>query len=144
MSAPASGPLVAVAAGVVFHRGRVLLSQRRAADHLGGLWEFPGGKIEPGETAAECLRRELREELAIEVAVLEPLLELEHAYPDRVVRLHFLRCRWIGGTPRALGCQAFAWAGPEELAFYPFPAADARFLSLLRDHPAWWCEETAG
>ncbi len=138
MPVPASGAVVEVAAGVVFHGGRVLLSRRRAADHLGGLWEFPGGKLEPGEGAAECLRRELREELAIEVTVEEELLSLEHAYPERRVRLHFLRCRWTGGVPRALGCQAFAWVRPEELDRYPFPPADARLLALLQEHPEWW------
>ena len=133
-------PPVEVAAGVIFHRGRVLLCQRRRGDHLGELWEFPGGKCEPGETPAACLHRELWEELAVRVTLIEPLLTLEHAYPDRQVRLHFFRCRLAAGEPRPLGCQALAWVTADELDCYEFPPADARLLELLRSTPAWWQE----
>lgn len=144
MTSPAQPAVMAVAAGLVFQNGRVLLSQRLDRDHLGGLWEFPGGKIEPGETPDQCLRRELREELDIEVAVGEPVAVIEHAYPERRVRLHFLRCRLVSGQPRAVGCQAFAWAAAPELAGYDFPAADASLLELLRCSPALWRDARAG
>lgn len=143
MSRPVPVPPVEVAAGIIFQRGRVLLCQRRRGDHLGGLWEFPGGKCEPGETPADCLHRELWEELAVQVTRLEPLLTLEHAYPDRRVRLHFFRCRLAAGEPRPLGCQALAWVTAEELDRYAFPPADARLLELLRGTPAWWQEPSA-
>lgn len=142
MTTPELSRPVEVAAGVVFHQGRVLLCQRRPGAHLGGLWEFPGGKCEPGETPAACLHRELWEELAIRVSPPEPILTLEHAYPDRHVRLHFFRCRLLEGEPRALGCQALAWVAPAELGQYRFPAADAQLLERLRNTPAWWREET--
>lgn len=137
-SAPEPSRIVEVAAGVVFYQGRVLLCQRRSDDHLGGLWEFPGGKIEPGETPAACLHRELWEELGIRVGPPEPILTLEHAYPERHVRLHFFRCHLLEGEARPLGCAALAWVTATELHRYDFPAADARLLERLRDNPAWW------
>lgn len=133
------GPkVIEVAAGLVFHDRRLLLAQRRSGDHLGGLWEFPGGKREPGETFPECLRRELREELGIEVEVDECVERLRHDYPERRVHLEFFRCTLRAGKPRALGCQALVWVTPEELGTYAFPAADARLLERLRSEPSWW------
>src|SRR6185503_21266775 len=100
---------IEVAAGVVFRDGRVLITQRRPDDHLGGLWEFPGGKRESGETFAACLRRELMEELGIEVEVGECLGSVTHRYPGKTVHLRFYRCAWRLHEPSALGCQDFAW-----------------------------------
>src|SRR6185369_202540 len=85
---------IEVAAGVVFRDGRVLITQRRPGGHLGGLWEFPGGKRESGETFARCLRRELMEELGIEAEVGECLGSVTHRYPGKTVRLKFYRCAW--------------------------------------------------
>jgi len=129
---------IEVAAGLVFHDRRLLLAQRRASDHLGGLWEFPGGKREPGETFPECLRRELREELGIEVEVGECVERIRHDYPECRVHLEFFRCALRAGEPRALGCQALVWVTREELGAYAFPAADARLLTRLRGEPSWW------
>jgi len=78
---------IEVAAGLVFRNGKLLITRRRANDPLGGLWEFPGGKRKPEETFQECLRRELREELGIEVDVGELLEAITHAYPDKTVHL---------------------------------------------------------
>src|SRR5262245_15313555 len=83
----AAGNAIEVAAGVVFRDGQVLITQRRPGDHLGGLWEFPGGKREPGETFEVCLQRELKEELGIEVDVGEWLDSVTHAYPEKTVHL---------------------------------------------------------
>src|SRR2546423_2979763 len=83
---------IEVAAGLVFRAGSLLITQRRPQDHLGGLWEFPGGKREPAETFEECLRRELREELGIEVQVQGLLASVQHAYPEKTVLLQFYRC----------------------------------------------------
>ena len=104
----------------------------REATHLGGLWEFPGGKVEPGETFETALVRELREELGIEVAVGELIETIEHDYPEKRVRLKFFRCEWRAHEPQPLGCPAFAWITREELSRYEFPAADARLLEKLR------------
>ena len=134
----AASQLIEVAAGLVFHRGRLLLAQRRTGDHLGGLWEFPGGKREAGETFPDCLRRELREELGVEVEVGERVESIRHDYPERRVHLEFFRCTLRAGEPRALGCQALVWVTQEELGAYAFPAADARLLDRLRREPLWW------
>lgn len=129
--APAS-PEIDVAAGLVFRDGRLLITQRQAGDHMGGLWEFPGGKRHSGETFPECLERELREELGIEVRVGELFAEIAHAYPDRRVRLKFFECRWMGNEPEAIGCSAWRWIRRAELAEYEFPPADARLLEAVR------------
>jgi len=130
--------MIEVAAGLVFRQGRVLLAQRFAGGHLGGLWEFPGGKREAGESFPEALRRELQEELGIEVEVGERVEGIVHHYPERVVRLEFFRCRLCQGEPRPLGCASLVWAAPEELDRYVFPAADERLLARLRAAPEFW------
>ena len=130
--------LIEVAAGLVFRHGRLLLTQRRTGDHLGGLWEFPGGKREPGEDFPACLRRELREELGIGVEVGPGLERVQHEYPDKAVYLEFFRCKLVEGEPQALGCQAIAWVTPQELSRYEFPAADARLLDRLTTETDLW------
>jgi mutator protein MutT len=129
---------IEVSAGLVFRDGKLLITQRHADTYLGGLWEFPGGKREPGETFEECLVRELREELGIEVEVGEILESLTHDYPEKSVRLEFFRCCWKQGEPQTLGCADFKWIGRAELDDYPFPAADARLLKLLKRSPELW------
>ena len=129
---------IEVAAGVVFCDGRVLITQRRPDDHLGGFWEFPGGKRESGETFAECLQRELKEELGIEVEVGEWLDSVTHTYPEKTVHLRFYRCAWRKHEPRVLGCQAFAWVTASQLSQYAFPPADETLLRKLRASAELW------
>src|SRR6185436_11917796 len=107
-----------VSAGLIFRDGKLLITQRHSGAHLGGLWEFPGGKREPQETAEQCLVRELREELGIEVEVGELFEHLEHRYPEKTVRLSFFRCRWKQHEPQALGCPAFKWITVAQLKDY--------------------------
>lgn len=114
-----------------------MITQRPEGGHLAGLWEFPGGKREPGESFEECLRRELREELGIEVEVGARVESLTHDYPERTVRLEFFLCRWLKHEPRAIGCPAFAWVTRDELNHYEFPAADARLVERLRAEGKW-------
>jgi 8-oxo-dGTP diphosphatase len=125
------GP-VEVSAALIFHGGRLLIARRQADSHLGGLWEFPGGKREPGETFEQCLVREIREELGMEIAAGKLFEEIAHTYPGRTVRLKFFICEWLGGEPQALGCAAFKWVRRDELGNYKFPEADARLLEKLK------------
>jgi mutator protein MutT len=134
-------PVIDVAAALVFHEGKRLITQRHADAHLGGLWEFPGGKREPNESFEACLARELREELGIEVAVGELVESLTHAYPEKTVHLKFYRCRWLQHEPQPLGCPAFKWVRPEELKEHAFPAADARLVEKLRRDLGLWQTE---
>jgi mutator protein MutT len=130
--------VIEVAAGLLFRKGHLLITQRRPNDHLGGLWEFPGGKLEPGETFEVCLQRELREELGIEIQPGELLHALTHPYPEKTVHLRFYCCTCPAGEPQAIGCHALAWVKLDELGEYAFPAADQQVLSLLRTRPDLW------
>ena len=130
---------IEVAAGIVFRDGKILITQRRSQDHLGDLWEFPGGKREAEESFENCLQRELREELGIEVAVGELVDTVTHQYPEKTVHLKFYRCVWIRNEPQPIGCQAFAWVATPQLAGYSFPAADTRLLEKLRNSLATGC-----
>ncbi len=121
-----------VTAGVIQDGERVLIAQRPPEGMLGGLWEFPGGKVEPGESLEECLRRELREELGIEVEVLEPMMTIRHAYTHMRITLHVFRCRWIGGTPQPIGCSDARWVRVDELDRYPFPNTDRQIVERLK------------
>lgn len=129
---------IEVAAGLVFRQGRLLITQRFPEAHLGGLWEFPGGKRQAGETFPQCLARELREELGIEVEVENLFERITHEYAEKTVHLEFFLCRWLCHEPQPLGCPAFAWVLPPELLHYPFPAADARLLQRLQASPELW------
>jgi 8-oxo-dGTP diphosphatase len=120
-----------VSAALIFHNGRLLITRRHAGSHLGGLWEFPGGKREANETFQQCLVREIREELGMDIAVAELFEEITHAYEERTVRLKFFVCQWIGRGPKAIGCAAFEWVTKDELGQYEFPAADARLLEKI-------------
>jgi mutator protein MutT len=120
-----------VSAALIFHEGKLLITRRHADSHLGGLWEFPGGKREPDETFEQCLVREIREELGMEIGVGKLFEEITHAYEEKTVHLKFFACEWISGEPKTLGCAAFQWIRKNELADYPFPAADAQLLKKL-------------
>ena len=133
--------VIDVAAALIFRAGKLLITQRHADAHLGGLWEFPGGKREPNETFQQCLIRELSEELGIEVVVGELLEMLTHAYPDKTVHLRFFRCQWKAHEPRPLGCQALKWVNAHELMDHAFPAADARLLEKLRVESRLWVSD---
>jgi mutator protein MutT len=125
------GEQVEVAAGIIERDGLILIAQRLPHGHLGLLWEFPGGKREPGETLEECLEREILEELGIQVEVGQKRREIEHIYPDRTVQLTFFSCRWKEGEPRAIGCHDFRWVPPNDLKQFQFPDADKEILVLL-------------
>jgi mutator protein MutT len=129
---------IEVSAALIFHGGKLLITQREAKAHLGGLWEFPGGKREAGETFEQCLVREIREELGVEIAVGELFEEVVHSYPEKTVHLKFFICNLIGGEPQPLGCAAFRWVSKSELEEFKFPAADARLLEKLKSPRIAW------
>jgi 8-oxo-dGTP diphosphatase len=122
---------IEVSAGLIFRSGKLLIAQRHADAHLGGLWEFPGGKLEAGETFEQSLARELLEELGVAVSV-GPLFEtVSHAYPEKTIHLKFFLCRLDRGEPQPLGCAALRWVSQAELDEHAFPAADAGLLEKI-------------
>jgi 8-oxo-dGTP diphosphatase len=127
---------IVVAAAVVLEGARVLLTQRKAGTHLAGAWEFPGGKVEAGEDPREALRRELREELGIEVKVGEIVEVTFHHYEEagKAVLLLFYEATREAGSPapRAIDVAAFRWAAREELRTEDFPPADVAVLEKVR------------
>ena len=127
---------VDVAAGVISQDGLFLITRRLDESHQGGLWEFPGGKKEEGESLEECLKREIKEELDLEIAVGKRLKTIRYAYAFYTVNLHFFRCTIRSGTPQAIGCQDFEWVTPNELPHYPFPPANLPMLrELMNEKP---------
>jgi mutator protein MutT len=123
--------LIQVAAGLICQEGRYLITRRKSGVHLGGLWEFPGGKREAGETLEDCLRRELREELSITVTDPVHFRTIRHEYPERMVELHFFRCTIAEGQVRAVDCAEVRWIAPEEFGRFAFPPADRPVLEAL-------------
>ncbi len=115
---------IVVAAAIIWRKDRILLARRMPESHLGGLWEFPGGKKELGETLEDCLRREVREELGVGISEPLPFHALHYQYPEKVVELNFYTCSIIQGIPRALECAEIAWVYKHELNSYAFPPAD--------------------
>jgi mutator protein MutT len=122
---------IVVCAAVVERDGRFLITKRQKGVHLEGLWEFPGGKCDPGESLPACLARELKEELDVDVVgVGEEVFTTVHAYPDRSVELHFLRCE-LTGQPAPQQGQQMQWVAREDLCRLPFPPADVELIRWL-------------
>lgn len=132
---PAMRLLLVVAVALVDVDGRVLVSERPPGKQLAGLWEFPGGKVEPGERPEETLIRELSEELgiAVEEPCLAPLTFASHAYPDFHLLMPLYVCRRWSGTPRPMEGQALKWVRPKALRDLAMPPADAPLIPFLVD-----------
>ncbi len=115
--------------------GRVLLAQRPEGKAMAGLWEFPGGKVEPGETPEAALIRELQEELGIDTwaSCLAPLTFASHSYDDFHLLMPLFACRKWNGTPQGKEGQVLKWAKANELRSYPMPPADVPIIPILRD-----------
>ena len=129
-------PVVLVSAvALVDADGRILLAQRPAGKPMAGLWEFPGGKVDPGETPEAALIRELTEELGIDVAAscLAPFTFASHSYADFHLLMPLYVCRKWSGIPAAREGQRFAWVRPARLGDYPMPPADKPLVAMLRD-----------
>ena len=127
-----------IAVGVIWKAGRVLIQKRPAAGLLGGLWEFPGGKVEDGETLEAALRRELREELTVDVADVRPFMVVKHAYTHFRVTLHVMHCRHLSGEPQCHACDDWRWEDVDTLTRYAFPAANQKIIAALQQTDAAW------
>ena len=119
-----------VTAAIVEDHGRYFVTRRQKGVHLEGLWEFPGGKTEPGESLEDCLRRELKEELGTEIVIGEEVFAVTHHYADRSVELHFIACTFLN-APMALLGQEMRWVPRDELSTLKFPPADDELVELL-------------
>lgn len=127
-----------VTAGLIWKEGRLLITKRPPGAHLAGYWEFPGGKQEPRESLRECLEREIREELGIEVRAGMHFLTVAHEYGSKRITLHIFHCSAIKGRPATLEGQEFLWVLPEDLSNYSFPPPDKAVIEVLKRnvHPS--------
>jgi mutator protein MutT len=121
---------IVVAAAIVEDHDHYFVTRRQQGVHLEGLWEFPGGKCEPGETLEASLRRELKEELGADAEIGEEIFAVTHDYPDRSVELHFLSCTLLNAPVARLG-QEMRWVARKELKSLKFPPADDELIQVL-------------
>lgn len=127
--------MIIVVAAIIHRDQHILLTKRPANVHLANLWEFPGGKVESGESLEAALRRELREELAIDANVIDEFFTTTHHYPEKSVELHFFNCTILSGEPRAIEVAEFRWVKSSDLHAYEFPQADRELIDrLARPH----------
>lgn len=123
-----------VTAAIIERDGKVLLTRRKPGKPYGGLWEFPGGKVEEGEDPKACIVREIEEELAMSVAVVSVFDTVFHVYPEKAVLLIAYLCRWIEGVPRNIEVDEHSWVSREELLSYDLLAADIPLAEKLADY----------
>lgn len=128
---PKQKPHYDVVVAIIWHDGKILIDQRPENGLLGGLWEFPGGKQEKGETLEECLHREIKEELGIKIKVEKPFLNVRHAYTHFKITLHSFQCKLLGGKPAPKKAIAWKWVRPDEITLFAFPKANKRVLEAL-------------
>jgi mutator protein MutT len=121
-----------IAIGIVRYQGKILIDLRPEHVPLGGLWEFPGGKVKAEETLEQCVHREVLEEVGLEIKVIEPLVFVRHDYPDFSIDLTAFLCDASSDQAQAIACQEVRWVLPEELTNYTFPPANAAILEALR------------
>lgn len=114
-------------------RDLILIDRRLAKGLLGGFWEFPGGKIEGNETVQECIKREILEEIGIDIALDSHLITIDHTYSHFRVNLQVYNCRYLSGQARAIECEEIRWVTIQELDNYTFPAANQEIIRALKD-----------
>lgn len=124
-------PHYEIGVGVLRKRGRILIQQRKPEGLLGGLWEFPGGKRERGESIKDCIAREFEEELCVYIIVRDELAVIEHAYSHFSITLHAFNCEYVSGRIQLRSASAFKWVRPRELKEYAFPAANRKVIAKL-------------
>ncbi|XWK88839.1 MAG: 8-oxo-dGTP diphosphatase MutT [Phormidium sp.] len=114
-------------------QGKILIDRRRKEGLMGGLWEFPGGKLEPGETVQDCIKREIQEELAIGVEIGDHLITIDHTYSQFHVTLNVYHCRHKSGEPQPIECDEIRWVTVNELPSYEFPIANLQIIQALKE-----------
>jgi mutator protein MutT len=114
-------------------QGQILIDRRLAKGEMAGLWEFPGGKIEPNETVEECIKREISEELAIEVEVGDCLVTIDRTYSNFEVTLFVHHCQYLSGEPQPIECQEIRWVTLAEISNYTFPEANTQIITILQN-----------
>ena len=131
-----SDPKQIVVGAAIIHNtsAHLLIAQRHSTDpYVGGLWEFPGGKVEPGESLPACIAREIMEEIGIVIQVGDFFTQVEHAYnPHSVIALHAYLSEYVSGEPQPLHCQALQWVARDELAAFAFAPADIPIVEMLQ------------
>ena len=130
MRVVASKPHFHVAAGLIWQDGKLLITKRPAGSHLAGLWEFPGGKKEDNENLEACLKREIMEELGIDILVDQFLVSIDHEYESKRITLHIFHCHFQG-QPRTLEGQDAVWVALVDLKKYAFPPPDLQVIDVL-------------
>lgn len=121
-----------VVAAIIRKDDEILITQRLDNVHLARFWEFPGGKVEAGESFEVALQREIQEELGIKIRVKDEFLTLDYDYPAKSVRLHFFNCTVLQGDPKAIDVADLRWVTPHDIGNYQFPPADAELINKLR------------
>lgn len=120
-----------IAVGIIWRGDEILIARRPEEGLLGGLWEFPGGKLENGETLQQAVAREISEELDVQVSVQELLTVIKHQYTHFKITLHAFHCQYLSGVPKAIGCTEWRWVKKEELDAFAFPTANRKILNQL-------------
>ena len=123
--------MIEVGCAIIYKEGKILIAQRKPGGPMGGYWEFPGGKHEPGESLQDCLVREVREELGVVIQPERLIHHAVHTYPERTLKLYFVLCRFLSGRPLKLDCYDFRWIKPAELRNFRFPPADDEVIGDL-------------
>ncbi len=126
-------PTLTIAIALIWRSGQLLITRRPSNTHLAGFWEFPGGKVIEGESLVECVKREVYEELGIEIAVKQARAPITYVYPERTVALHPFDCTVVAGKPQSLEVAEWRWISPQEFGQYEFPPANADLISALHE-----------
>ena len=125
---------IEVSAGVIFRKNKIYIQKRKAGGLMGGLWEFPGGKFKSGESAEQCLIREIKEEIGVALHIDEKFMTIKHSYTRYKVKLHVFLCRIKSGRISPTQCEEWGWVKREDLDTYPFPAANVKIIKSLMNH----------
>jgi A/G-specific adenine glycosylase len=120
-----------IAVGLIWKNGKLLITRRKEKGRLGGLWEFPGGKIEKGESIEHCIQREIMEEVNISVVVKDFFMQLNHTYTHFRITLYVYHCQWVEGVPRCTSCTDWRWVKVDQLDQFPFPKANKKIIAAL-------------